>query len=200
MVRKLIHLVISVVIVAVCTAIGAGAASFTADPPRNVELTIYAQRYHFEPPVVRLNRGDKVSINIITRDVTHGFYLEGYDIDAKIQPKDASDDSTLLLRHPSKGGEYREVDRIVFVADRPGKFRFRCSQTCGYMHPFMQGELIVRPNYPLWGGIGLVTGLVIAAFVAFVAKPNQTLAVAPAEQAFTSGTPDVTATELSDET
>ncbi|KKM95763.1 hypothetical protein LCGC14_1184960 [marine sediment metagenome] len=172
--RKVIGLLGCLALLGVFTALGVFAGSLTMAPAGDVDLTIYAQRYNFEPPIIRLNKGDRVSINLVTRDVTHGFFLEGYDIDAKIRPGDSSDDSALLIRHPSKHDDFHEVDRIIFTADRTGKFRFRCSQTCGYMHPFMQGEMIVSPNYELWGGIGLVTGVAASAlaFFVFVGTPS----------------------------
>jgi heme/copper-type cytochrome/quinol oxidase subunit 2 len=97
----------------------------------------------------------------VAKDVTHGFYLEGYDLDAKVRPENP----TFWLRHPSQGEEYEEVEEIIFTADRTGKFRYRCSITCGSMHPFMQGELIVRPNYLYSTSIGLLLGLGVAMFI-----------------------------------
>ncbi|MHC4214546.1 MAG: 4Fe-4S binding protein [Planctomycetota bacterium] len=43
---------------------------------------------------------------------------------------------------------WNRVSKIKFVANRSGKFIFRCTQTCGNLHPFMTGEMIVRPNTP----------------------------------------------------
>ena len=137
--RKNIFLLLLLACVVIGFALlGLVVASFTGGEPGKVDLTVYARRYAFEPAVIKVNRGDDVSINLITRDVTHGFFLEGYDIDAKVKPHDSSEYSTLYLRHPSKHEDYRIVDRIEFKASKTGKFRFRCSQTCGYMHPFMQ--------------------------------------------------------------
>lgn len=162
-------------VIIVCVLLGLVAASFTTGRPRQVDLTMYARQYAFDPPTVRVNKGDTVSINLITRDVTHGFYMEGYDIDAKVAPEDAPEYSTLFLRHPSTGDDFQEVERINFVANKTGKFRFRCSVTCGYLHPFMQGELIVNPNYPFWAGIGLLAGIAITTLSSLVAGTMQKL-------------------------
>lgn len=115
---------------------------FGRPEPVERSITIEAQKYGYTPAVIRVNRGDRITLRLKAKDVTHGFFLEGYDLDAKARPEMPS----FWLRRPSTGEEYRTVDQISFVAGREGKFRYRCSVTCGYMHPFMQGELIVGPN------------------------------------------------------
>lgn len=162
MTEKASNILMSMVIVILGTAAGLLVTLFSTANPRQVDVTIYARKYAYTPAVIRAHKGDTISINLVTRDVTHGFFLEGYDIDAKVKPGDAPEYSTLFLRHPSREVEFRNVDRIVFTADKTGKFRYRCSVTCGYMHPFMQGELIIVPNYGFWGGVGFVVGVAIA--------------------------------------
>lgn len=103
MIKQIILSISLFAVIIACTMLGFIMASFTAGEPGQVDLTIYARRYAFDPPTIKLNKGDTVSINLITRDVTHGFYLEGYDIDAKVKPEDSPEYSTLLLRHPSIG-------------------------------------------------------------------------------------------------
>jgi heme/copper-type cytochrome/quinol oxidase subunit 2 len=131
--------------------------------PQERTVTITAHKYAYEPAVLRVNRGDRVHIRLAAKDVTHGFYLEGYDLDAKARPEDPD----FWLRRPSKGGAYEQVREISFVANRSGKFRYRCSMTCGYMHPFMQGELIVSPNSLFSTSIGLSLGLAAGMLVMF---------------------------------
>lgn len=135
-------------------------------PPQDRSFIITAHKYAYDPPVLRVNRGDRIHLRLIARDVTHGFYLEGYNVEAKMRPEN----DTFWARQPSQGGDYKEVEEISFVASRPGKFRYRCSITCGYMHPFMQGELIVRPNYLYSTSVGLLVGMALG--MLFAIRPS----------------------------
>ena len=136
-------------------------------PPQERTITITARKYAYDPPVVRVNRGDRLHIRLIAKDVTHGFYLEGYDVDAKVRPENTG----FWLRRPSKAESYEETEEIDFVANHAGKFRYRCSITCGYMHPFMQGELIVAPNYLQSASLGLSLSLAVAMLLMFRRAP-----------------------------
>jgi cytochrome c oxidase subunit 2 len=99
-----------------------------APAPATRDAVVSATQYAFDPPVMRVNRGDTVRLTLRATDVVHGFYLDHYGTDARVEP-----------------GTSR---RLEFVAGRAGKFRYRCSVTCGTLHPFMTGELIVAPNTP----------------------------------------------------
>jgi cytochrome c oxidase subunit 2 len=147
--------------------VGAGAASGillqSAAPPQERRVKMTARQYAFDPPVLRVNRGDTLRLRIKSLDVTHGFFLEAFDLDISIIP----DSPYLEVSHPSRPGEPpQKLEEIVIVADKPGKFRYRCSRTCGPMHPFMQGELVVAPNRLLGGSIGGFVGLVVAGALA----------------------------------
>ncbi len=107
---------------------------------RSIDVT--ARSFAFEPAVLRVNEGDRVTLHLRAADVVHGFHLEGHDIDATVYP----------LRREFElrsGGTETPASSVTFVAARAGKYRYRCSVTCGPMHPFMTGELIVEPNR-LW--------------------------------------------------
>jgi heme/copper-type cytochrome/quinol oxidase subunit 2 len=110
--------------------------------PVDRTITVEAQKYGYTPAVIKVNKGDRITLRFKAKDVTHGFFLEGYDLDGKARPEMPS----FWVRRPSTGEDFHPVDEVTFVADHEGKFRYRCSTTCGYMHPFMQGELIVAPN------------------------------------------------------
>ena len=141
------------------------AVHFGQAAPQERTITVTASKYAYDPPVLEVNRGDRITIRLLSTDVTHGFYLEGHDIDAKVRPEN----DTFWVRHPSihKKDEFEEVSEFSFVADRTGKYRYRCSITCGYMHPFMQGELIVRPNYLYSTSLGLSLALAVGLLVVF---------------------------------
>jgi hypothetical protein len=99
------------------------------------EIHIQARQYTYTPGVIRVSRGDRVTLVLEAEDVTHGLFLDGYDLDLVAIPGRAS--------------------RATFVADRPGKFRLRCSKVCGTLHPFMLGELVVTPNTPFLRALGI---------------------------------------------
>jgi heme/copper-type cytochrome/quinol oxidase subunit 2 len=104
--------------------------------PANREINLNASQFEFTPGRVEINRGDRVTINLTASDVVHGFYLDGYELAVRVTPG--------------------IPQNIEFIADRPGKFRFRCSVSCGPLHPFMIGEMVVSPNSPFWKAVALM--------------------------------------------
>lgn len=103
--------------------------------PRTHHVEVDSRQFEFAPGRLRVNQGDTVVIHLAALDVVHGFYLEGYGIDERVEP-----------------GIPQE---IRFTADQRGKFRYRCSVSCGPLHPFMIGELVVGPNVPFWRAAGV---------------------------------------------
>ncbi|WP_236890135.1 hypothetical protein [Desulfoluna limicola] len=155
------HMLLSALIVLSCAL--AFPVMGLLDPPRKPQrrdFVIRAKQYAYDPYRLIVNQGDEVHITLGAVDVVHGFYLEGYDIEAEIHPGRLP----FKLRHPSKEKEFALVDELVFTAHRKGKFRYRCSVTCGSLHPFMLGELIVRPNHLFHAGFGATIGVLFAAF------------------------------------
>jgi heme/copper-type cytochrome/quinol oxidase subunit 2 len=103
--------------------------------PVTHELTMAADQFSFDPPVLRVNQGDRVRLTLEATDVVHGFYLDAYGLETRVEPG--------------------LPQQIEFVADQAGKFRYRCSVSCGSLHPFMIGELVVSPNWPFARAVGL---------------------------------------------
>ncbi|MFQ5650005.1 MAG: hypothetical protein ACE5IY_08690 [bacterium] len=143
-----------------------GLWGWSSPDPVSREIFIKARQYAFDPAVIRVNQGDTLHIRLVSLDVVHGFFLEGHDVDAEV----FAHQKTFNVRHLSTDGGWSEVKEVVVVTNRRGKFRYRCSHTCGSMHPFMQGELIVQPNTPYHAGVGGVFGLFIGMMWLFVQR------------------------------
>lgn len=133
----------------------------TLPGPRERSFTVAARRYGYDPAVIRVNRGDTVRLRFVSEDVVHGFYLEGHNLDVRITPMR----STVEVHRSGHASEPEVVEEIIFRAEREGKFRYRCSQTCGFMHPFMLGDFVVGPNRLLPTSIGLAVGLLVGGFI-----------------------------------
>lgn len=138
-------------------------------PPQERSITIRARQYGYEPGVIRVNRGDRIHLKFQSDDVVHGFYLEGYDLDLTILPRE----SEVEVRRPSQPDTVATVEEVVFTADRTGKFRYRCSHTCGFLHPFMLGELVVAPNRLLPVSVGLSFGIVFGGLLVIAVKSRE---------------------------
>lgn len=113
--------------------------------PRERTFRIEARQFAYSPAELQVNTGDTVTIELVSTDVVHGIYVDGYGASVEADPGQAA--------------------ALTFVADRPGSFRFRCNVTCGAMHPFMIGKLTVGSNAWLLRSLGLaivaVTGAVV---------------------------------------
>lgn len=83
----------------------------------------------------------------------HGFFVDGYGVDVHAEPGKSAD--------------------VTFTADQPGKFKIRCSISCGVLHPFMIGELNVEPDTPLGRAIAALGMVTMGALVLFW-KPAST--------------------------
>jgi len=117
----------------------------TAEKFTDRHIRIEASRFNYSPSELYVNPGDKVTIELVSNDVTHGFSLDSYGLN--------------LTAIPGRSA------RVTFVADHPGAFRWRCTVTCGNMHPFMIGKLQVGPNLLLWRAITLGILAVAAVFL-----------------------------------
>jgi plastocyanin len=128
-------------------------------------IAIDARRFGYTPARVVVNRGDTIHLRFSTSDVTHGFRLDGYPIEL-IARKGVTFQKDFWQKE--KGylkTDWNRVSTVKFVAHRTGKFVFRCTETCGNLHPFMTGELIVKPNLPYHLFISLSIWVVFTVFV-----------------------------------
>ncbi len=97
----------------------------TAEPKRVVkEFSITAKRFEFNPNIITVNEGDKVKLMITSIDVTHGFAIDEYGVNVRLNPS--------------------QEEVVEFIADKSGEFIFYCSVPCGSGHSRMSGKLIVK--------------------------------------------------------
>jgi heme/copper-type cytochrome/quinol oxidase subunit 2 len=122
-------------------------APLTSAAPQERHIQVSARMFAFEPGLLRVNRGDTVVLTVESEDVVHGLYVDGYDVNAQVEPGQSA--------------------QVRFVADLPGKWKFRCSVSCGNLHPFMIGELVVEPNWPFWRTVAASLIAVVGATFAF---------------------------------
>jgi heme/copper-type cytochrome/quinol oxidase subunit 2 len=105
---------------------------------------VEARQFEYSPAAFRVNPGDTVTIQLVSTDVVHGLYLDGYGVSVTADP-----------------GQTAE---LTFIADRAGAFRLRCNVTCGAMHPFMIGKLTVGTNEWLYRSISLALLAMVGLF------------------------------------
>jgi plastocyanin len=114
---------------------------------RTHHISFKAEKYGYSPSRIVVNRGDKIVLKPTSMDVTHGFLLDGYPVEFIIKQQGINYLKYTWEDDDGKSNtDWDKVSEIEFTADKPGKFIYRCTQICGNLHPFMTGELIVRPN------------------------------------------------------
>lgn len=114
---------------------------------------IRAKQFVYTPNMIKVNKGDRVRIRLISEDVTHGFFLDAYGLNTSA--------------HPGQEGA------LEFVADKVGRFSFRCSVTCGALHPYMVGHLFILPNSIFMAGAFTVLLLGIASLIFALRKKQK---------------------------
>ena len=113
--------------------------------PQDRVLRIEASSFQFMPGEIQINPGDRVTVELVSTDVVHGFSLDGYGFELKADPG--------------------QTATGTFIADQAGVFRFRCSVACGNLHPFMIGKLQIGPNLLFFRGIALGLLAISAALI-----------------------------------
>jgi len=113
-------------------------------PPQARTFQVDARQFAYSPSELFVNPGDTVTIQLVSTDVVHGLYVDGYGVSIQADPGQSA--------------------TLTFIADQPGSFRFRCNFTCGAMHPFMIGKITVGMNTWFYRSIGFAILGVIALF------------------------------------
>ncbi len=109
-------------------------------PPRSIAMI--AKDFEFDPAVVHMKVGEKVRLQVIATDRTHGLHVSAFPDGAKANTPPGlafifGEDCFKL-----KKGESVPVD---IEATEPGTYSFHCCKECGNGHKRMKGQIIVEP-------------------------------------------------------
>ena len=146
---------------------------WTGKPQTHI-ITLEAKKYQYSPSRIKVNKGDTIIFKPTSLDVTHGFLLDGYDLEFTIKQegivflkyKWEDDDGSTKI-------DWDKVDEIELLADKAGKFSFRCIHICGNLHPFMTGELIVLPNQNYYLAVSLSLWVLVSLLFWFRYGPSK---------------------------
>lgn len=89
-------------------------------------VDVTAERFSFSPSEVRTKSGTTLEFRLRSDDTDHGFRIIGTNINVRIPKR-------------SKG-----VMTVRFTPEKPGRYTFECSKTCGAGHSFMRGTIVVE--------------------------------------------------------
>jgi cytochrome c oxidase subunit II len=95
------------------------------DSTRTIDVTV--SRYAFSPERIEVQLGERVRLNVVSVDVTHGFQVKALGLNASV---------------PAGG-------RTVTLELTPmeiGTFEINCSKYCGRGHGRMKASLVVTPR------------------------------------------------------
>ena len=120
-------------------------------------------------PRLSANRGDRLHLTFSTDDTGHSFYLEEFDIDAKISP---ARDQVEVFKTSDPTQESVTTHELTFTARQPGilnylvsRSNYRCHVWCGPMHAFEMGKLVIMPNTLLVFSLGCI--LIAVRFIVY---------------------------------
>ncbi|HWC98283.1 MAG TPA: 4Fe-4S binding protein [Candidatus Sulfopaludibacter sp.] len=144
-------------------------AAVTAPPPQTRNIHIEAYRYGFSPSRIHASRGDRLRLTFSTRDTGQSFFFQDYDIHVSITPGDKMV-SVQRLSRPDAAPVL--TDTVEIVAGLPGwegwltgKSQFRNHTSNGPLHGTERGDLIVAPNFLLYGALGLLLAIPLAGLI-----------------------------------
>lgn len=92
--------------------------------PGRYEAAIIAQVFMFTPGEIRVPAGSKVTFELTSRDVIHGFKIEHTAVNVMVIPG--------------------QISKVTTTFDEPGEYLIVCHEYCGGGHHVMYGKVIVE--------------------------------------------------------
>ncbi len=90
------------------------------------ELHMITRMWAFEPSSVTLPVGSTVHLYVTSRDIIHGFKIEGKNVNLMAVPQ--------------------TINYIPVTFNEPGEYFFACHEFCGAAHHLMAGRIIITDN------------------------------------------------------
>jgi polyferredoxin len=147
---------------------------FFTKEPIDRYIHIRSFRYGKDPSVIRCNRGDRLHLTFSTDDTGHSFFLEEFDIDAKVSP---SREEVSVFKTSDPTAKSIDTRELTITARHPGilnyivaRSNYRCHVWCGPMHAFEQGKLLILPNTLLVFSLGCLVGILFLGFLSIFKK------------------------------
>jgi cytochrome c oxidase subunit II len=94
--------------------------------PGLYEVRMTAQIWSFAPREIRVPAGSRVHFTATSKDVIHGLFVPGVDLNAMLLPG--------------------QVAHVEARFDTPGEYPIICHEYCGIAHHTMAGTIIVEPR------------------------------------------------------
>ena len=105
-------------------AIGATAGYVSAQPAAHAKvIKVSAKRFDYSPGKLILKKGQRVVLELTSKDVVMGFNLPDFNVRGDMIPG--------------------KVTRVEFTPDKTGEFTFLCDIFCGSGHEEMHGRITV---------------------------------------------------------
>ena len=91
--------------------------------PGKYEAYILSQTWQFTPREITVPVGSEVTFYVTSKDVQHGFKLQGTNVNMQIVPG--------------------HVSVLTVTFDQPGEYQYICTEYCGAAHAAMFGKIVV---------------------------------------------------------
>lgn len=92
--------------------------------PGRYEVYMVAMIWSFSPNEIRVPVGAEVTFHVTSRDVTHGLYVRGTNLNLMLLPGLVSSGAATF--------------------NQPGEYLFICHEYCGLAHQAMAGKVVVE--------------------------------------------------------
>ena len=114
----------SILIAALAVLVGGlGGGLLAARSQAATVIAVTVHRFAYEPNLIRVKKGQPVTLEISSSDRLHGFVLAAFGIRLDASPDGRS--------------------RVTFTPQKTGTFLFHCDIFCGDGHEDMEGHLVV---------------------------------------------------------